>query len=66
MRDLTTDERGVLAHVVLDPDAWWTHCQAAFKGDPEVALAGKIAQHRPAYAAATARGGYRTRAKREA
>ena len=50
MRPLTDDEREVLAHLVLDPDEWWTHCQTAPNIlDSEQALKNKVERHRASY-----------------
>ena len=66
-RALTTDERAVLADVVLDPDAWWTHANSrAFRGNPEGALAEKVQRHRPAYQARLTNGAYKNRSERDA
>ncbi len=62
MRELSQNETAVLAHAVVDPAAWWRHCQASFRGDPEAALAAKIGRHAAAYRAASAGPGYMTRA----
>ena len=67
-RDLTTNERAVLAHVVVDPDAWWAHACATANVDEEQALAAKVARWQADYdAAALALGeAYQTRAQRDA
>ena len=51
MRDLTKEEYDILAHVVLDPDAWWLHAQEHDKPgfDCEKALAEKISRWQPKY-----------------
>lgn len=64
-RNLTDDERAVLAHVVVDPAGWWAHCQANLKGDPEAALAAKLARWRPAAEQARASPGYMSRLERD-
>ena len=66
-RDLTTNERAVLAHVVVDPDAWWAHACAAPNVSEEAALAGKVSRWQPEYDAAVLTQGqaYQTRAQRE-
>ena len=67
MRDLTPNEFKVLAEVVIDPAAWWEHCQTAPNiKDPELALYGKIAKHYVKYSLAARAGNYKTRAEREA
>ena len=68
MRNLTQDELKVLAHVVIDPESWWNHCQTAPNiADPELALAAKIAKHYVKYwKDLKAKGDdYETRAERE-
>ena len=65
-RELTEEEERVLGYVVLDPSEWWAHCEENFKGNPEKALASKIAKWKPDYDAAVAAGGYRNRAERDA
>jgi len=59
-RDLTDFERAVLAHVVVDPTAWVSRPEVS-----ESALAGKIAHHLAAFAAAVLAPDYQTRAERE-
>ena len=64
---LKRDDRVILAHVVVDPDAWYEHAVRQF--GEEVAdkhLAAKIARWKGDYEAAVARVGYKTRAEREA
>jgi len=73
MRDLTTNERAVLAHVVIDPVAWWEHVQSKDGSDgkralnAEACLAVKVQKYSGEYEAALARDGadYQTRAERE-
>ena len=68
-RLLTQEESEVLAHIVVDPAAWWLHCQHAPNiDDPEAALAGKVLKWRPAYLAELLElgGDYQTRAQKEA
>ena len=66
IRELTADEKTILAHIVVDPVDWWTKAQA--HPDPESALAQKIARWRPVYDAdKSAKGArYKTRAARDA
>jgi hypothetical protein len=66
MRDLTAEERAVLAHIVVDPDAWWAHAQQVHEA-PEPALAQKVARWAPDYLACVEAlgAGYKTRAQRE-
>ena len=73
MRDLTTNERAVLAHVVLDPGAWWEHVQSRDGSDgkrklnAEACLGAKVQKYSGEYETALARDGadYQTRAERE-
>lgn len=62
---LTDEERAVLAHMVIDPDAWITHALATVG---EAAVRAKIANRRPEYLAARVALGaaYKTRAERDA
>ena len=65
-RELTEEEENVLGYIVVDPADWWVHCEENFKGDPEKALASKIAKWKPDYDAAVAAGNYKNRAERDA
>lgn len=65
---LTDEQRAVLAHIVIDPDAWLAHAVDTFGPDAgERFLAAKVAGATPDYLAARAALGadYRTRAERE-
>ena len=66
-RDLTAYERAVLAHVVADPDAWWSWANE-HHADPEGAIAEKITRWQSSYDAAKVVKGeaYQTRAQIEA
>jgi hypothetical protein len=66
MRTLTDNERNVLAHVVIDPDGWWTHANDVVKIDEEEALAAKVARWQAPYDTASIDPDYKTRAEREA
>lgn len=61
--NLTKAERAVLAHVVIDPDAWIAHAVATVGED---AVQQKIEAHREAYDAAKTTREYATRAERQA
>ena len=68
MRDLTTRESQVLAHVVTDPAAWWKHANEATNiADADAALAAKVRRWEAEYDADKARLGefYKTRAERD-
>eukprot|EP00919_Chromeraceae_sp_WS-2016_P029788 GHVR01070838.1.p2 GENE.GHVR01070838.1~~GHVR01070838.1.p2 ORF type:complete len:106 (-),score=24.12 GHVR01070838.1:493-810(-) len=60
--NLTARERKILAHVVVDVDAWVAHAKATI-GDG--AIRAKIDRHAASYDAAP-RTGYKNRARREA
>ena len=74
MRDLTTNEHAVLAHVVLEPVAWWEHVLSCDGSNgkhalnAEACLASKVQKYSGEYEAALARDGadYKTRSEREA
>ena len=65
-RSLTARETAVLAHVVVDPVAWFAHCAAHAKTDTETSLAAKVARWAPEYDAQKDVSGYKTRAVRQA
>lgn len=63
---MTNEEKAVLAHAVIDPEAWYAHAVASF--GEEVAkrhLAAKVARWKPEYEAESVKPGYKTRAERE-
>jgi hypothetical protein len=65
---LTDREHAVLAHVVIDPDAWVEHAGATFTAErAREVLDAKVARWTADYDAAVlaAGGGYLTRAQRE-
>jgi len=66
IRELTDRERAVLAHMVVDPDAWWTHATNWPKINQEDALAAKVLRWGADYDTAVAQPGYKTRAVRQA
>ena len=63
---MTKEQRIVLAHVVIDPDAWWAHAVKVF-GEAKAGemLAAKVARHKSDYELSMQKGGYKTRAERE-
>ena len=65
-RTLTENERCVLSHVVVDPDAWWEHATNWPKGDEEAALAAKVARWQSSYDGECHKSDYKTRAVRQA
>ena len=71
-RALTDRESAVLAHVVMDPNAWWNHvCSRNGAGgsralDAEKCLANKVSKWGPDYDAKLAAGGYKNRVVRQA
>tara|TARA_R110000744_G_scaffold74043_1_gene148104 strand:+ start:1045 stop:1281 length:237 start_codon:yes stop_codon:yes gene_type:complete len=66
MRELTANERAVLAHIVVDPDEWWTNANSVVKIDHEAALGAKVGRYQSDYDDAAALDGYKTRAERDA
>jgi len=71
-RALTDRERVVLAHVVMDPNEWWTHVCSRDGSDGsrvidgEKALANKVARWESEYDTALAAGSYKNRVVRQA
>lgn len=66
---LTEKHLAVLAHVVLDPDAWYAHAVETLGEEKGLgALEAKVARWKVQYEAAKAKEGanYKTRAEREA
>ena len=64
---LTTEQREVLAHVVVDPDAWFSHAVATFGAEKAAEfLEAKVARWGPDYEVKKAAGGYKDRAARQA
>jgi hypothetical protein len=61
--ELSTEDRAILAHVVIDPDAWVAH---AIETVGEQAVTAKIEKYRADYLAQKDLAGYKTRAEREA
>ena len=60
---LTDHDRAVLAHMVIDVDAWVAHAEAEVG---ENAVTGKIARYSAAYDAAAALPNYKNRVERDA
>jgi len=60
---LTDHDRAVLAHMVVDVDAWVAHAEAEVGVN---AVTEKIARHSAAYDAAAALPGYQNRVERDA
>tara|TARA_R110000796_G_scaffold156032_2_gene272574 strand:+ start:2661 stop:2888 length:228 start_codon:yes stop_codon:yes gene_type:complete len=71
VRALTTNENNVLAHVAIDPVAWWTHVCSKDGSDgkraldAEACLAAKVARWQTPYNTDSAVDGYQTRAEKE-
>lgn len=63
---MTSEQREVLAYIVVDPDAWFSHVEREFGEYAEIILEDKVAKWKPFYVAAKARDGdlYRSRAER--
>ncbi len=64
VRSLTEEEFNVLAHVVEDPDAWWSHAAIALGGTAEEALLNKVDRWKPSYVEAVLAPNYKTRAQK--
>ena len=60
---LSIEDKAILAHVVIDPDAWVEHAIATIG---EWAITAKIEKYRDDYLAKKDLPGYQTRAEREA
>lgn len=59
---LSNEQRAILAHVVVDPDAWVAHALATIGED---AVQKKIERYRADYLASKKKPGYKPRAERE-
>lgn len=64
-RALTTNERAVLAHIVVDPDAWWEHATDWPKIDEEAALKAKVERWQEECDVEHAKPDYKDRAVRQ-
>lgn len=63
---MNTEQKLILAHVVVDPDAWYKHAIATFgETVAKVHLEEKVERHRAAYEEESALPGYKNRAERE-
>ena len=63
---MTSEQRAVLAHVVIDPDQWYAHAVATFGEEKAArALAEKVTRWSAEYASASTLPGYKTRAQRD-
>ena len=60
--ELSVEDKAILAHVVIDPDAWVSH---ALETVGEPAVTAKIERYRADYLAKKDLPGYQTRAERE-
>ncbi len=63
---MTSNQRAVLADVVVDADAWLSHAESVAKIDTQTALDAKVLRCQAAYDARIAAGSYRNRAQRDA
>jgi len=61
--ELSKEDKAILAHVVIDPDAWVAHAVTAVG---EWAVTAKIEKYRAGYLAQKDMLGYKTRARMEA
>lgn len=65
--ELSKEDRDVLAHVVIDPDAWFAHVLKTFGEEKATELlAQKVVRWKPDYEMALAAGIYKNRAERDA
>ena len=64
MKQLTQRQIEVLAHVVIDPQAWWNHCLANHP-DPENALEQKVLSWQDKYDLEKQNPNYKNRTQRE-
>lgn len=63
---MTPEQRKVLAHIVVDPDAWMAEAEAAHGLERAAEfLKQKVARWQPFYEEAVAKGSYRNRADRD-
>jgi len=60
--ELSIEDKAILAHVVIDPDAWIEHALATVG---EQAVTAKIEKYKADYLAKKDLPGYQTRAERE-
>jgi hypothetical protein len=64
---MTNEQRAVLAHVVIDPDAWEAHAVSTFGPERAArATAEKVARWKPSYDRAKDSPDYKPRAERPA
>ena len=64
---MTPEQRTVLAHVVVDPDAWYSHAISHFGQEKaDEFLAAKVRRYQSECEVAMAKPDYKTRAEREA
>lgn len=62
---MTPEQRKVIADVVVDPDAWYSHAVETLGQEAALAaVAQKVERHRAAYEARASSGNYKTRAQR--
>ena len=64
---MNEEQRLILAHVVVDPDAWLTHAQSTFGEEAaQVFMEQKVERYRSDYESKSALSGYKNRAQRDA
>jgi len=61
--ELSNEDRAVIGHVVVDPEAWVAHALTIPNG--ELAVWAKVLKYRPDYLAKKDLPDYKTRAERE-
>ena len=63
---MTNDQKAVLAHVVVDPDAWYQHAINTFgQEQADQFLEKKVERHRADYELESQKSGYKNRAEHE-
>ena len=65
--ELSLEERNILTHVVVDPDAWLAHAVATFGKEVAIKhLKSKVDRWKPVYITESAKPDYKNRAERDA
>lgn len=63
---LTEEQFNVLAHVVIDPNAWYEHvCNRYDEVSARIMMEQKVSKHSAAYKEAASKPGYKTRSELE-
>ena len=63
---MTNDEKKILAHIVVDPDAWYNHAVSWFGQElADQHLAVKVAKYKDQYDGEKVKPGYKNRLERD-